>query len=165
MPKKITIQLSEESIKAAIKELKAYKRDIARKVEKLIDLMVQYGEDYAINQVGHVDSGETLSSIHGYRDGNKGVIVAGGNAVWLEFGTGVRHNGSVGGSPHPKGAEFGMTIGEYGQGKGSNPSGWWYYDGDKVKHTYGIEANLFMWRTARELERVAPELAREVFAK
>jgi hypothetical protein len=164
MAKKITIQLSEESIKAAIKELNAYKRELNKKVQALIDAMVAHGEDYAINQVGHVDTGETLSSIHGYRDGNKGVVVAGGNAIWLEFGTGVRHNGSAGGSPHPVGAELGMTIGEYGQGKGANPNGWWYYDGDKVKHTYGIPANMFMWRTARELERVAPELAREVFA-
>jgi hypothetical protein len=165
MAKKITIQLSEESIKAAIKELNAYKRELNKKVQALIDAMVAHGEDYAINQVGHVDTGETLSSIHGYRDGNKGVVVAGGNAIWLEFGTGVRHNGSAGGSPHPVGAELGMTIGEYGQGKGANPNGWWYYDGDKVKHTYGIPANMFMWRTARELERVAPELAREVFGK
>ena len=162
--KKITIQLSEASINQAIKELKAYKREIARKVQKLIDLMVQHGEDYAINQVGHVDSGETLSSIHGYRDGNKGVVVAGGNAIWLEFGTGVRHNGAQGSSPHPVGAELGMTIGEYGQGKGASPNGWWYYDGDAVKHTYGIPANMFMWHTARELERVAPELAKNIFS-
>jgi hypothetical protein len=162
---KITIQLSEESIKAAIKELDKYKRDINKKVQRLIELMVQHGEDYAINEVGHVDTGETLSSIHGYRDGNKGVVVAGGNAIWLEFGTGIRHNGPAGGSQHPKGSELGMTIGEYGKGQGANPGGWWYYDGDKVRHTYGIEANLFMWKTARELERVAPEMAKEVFAK
>lgn len=161
--KKITIQLSEESIKAAIKELNKYKRELDKKVNALIELMLKHGEDYAINQVGHVDTGETLSSIHGYRDGNKGVVVAGGNAIWLEFGTGVRHNGAQGSSPHPVGAELGMTIGDYGQGKGANPNGWWYYDGDKVKHTYGIPANMFMWHTARELERVAPELAKEVF--
>ncbi|MFA5675452.1 MAG: hypothetical protein WDA65_02920 [Christensenellales bacterium] len=160
---KITIQLSEESIKAAIKELAKYKRELNKKTLKLIDLMLKHGEDYAINQVGHVDTGETLSSIRGYRDGDKGVVVAGGNAIWLEFGTGVRHNGPAGGSPHPKGTELGMTIGEYGKGQGANLGGWWYYDGDKVRHTYGIEANLFMWKTARELERVAPELAREVF--
>lgn len=162
--KKITVQLSESSINQAIKDLKTYKHDLARKVQKLIDLMVQYGEDYATNQVGHMDSGETLSSIHGYRSGSKGVIVAGGNAIWLEFGTGVRHNGPTGSSPHPKGNELGMTIGEYGEGHGANPGGWWYYGDDgQVHHTYGVEANMFMWRTARELERIAPELARGVF--
>lgn len=160
---KLFVALNEQSVNEAIKSLVKYKRELNKKVQALIDAMVAYGEDYAINQVGHVDTGETLSSIRGYRDGNKGVVVAGGNAIWLEFGTGVRHNGPAGGSPHPVGAELGMTIGEYGQGKGANPNGWWYYDGDAVKHTYGIPANMFMWSTARELERVAPELARDVF--
>lgn len=168
---KIPLRLSEQSIKQAIDDLKTYKRDLSRKINLLIDHMVKFGEDYAINQVGHVDSGETLSSIRGYRSGNKGVIVAGGNAIWLEFGTGVRYNGPAGGSPHPQGAELGLTIGEYpgeyyvkhGQSQGASPDGWWYIDdAGRARHTYGIEANMFMWKTARELERVAPELAREV---
>ena len=161
--KKIVISLSDQSINSALKELQAYKKELSRKVNQIIDLMCKYGEDYAINQVGHVDSGETVSSIHGYRQGNKGVIVAGGNAVWLEFGTGVRYNGSAGSSPHPVGEELGMVIGEYGLKHGANPNGWWYYDGEQAKHTYGVKANMFMWKTARELERVAPELAKEVF--
>lgn len=161
---KLSIALSEKSINDAIKQLNQYKRDLNRKIQALIAAMVAYGEDYAINEVGHVDTGETLETIRGYRNGNKGVIVAGGNAVWVEFGTGTRYNGPVGGSPHPMGAELGMTIGEYGKGQGANPGGWWYYDeSGQVKHTYGIPATMFMWKTARELERVAPELAREVF--
>lgn len=163
--KRIVIKLSEQSINQALKDLKAYKQDLNRKVQQLIDLMCQYGEDYAINLVGHVDTGATVNSIHGYRSGDRGVIVAGGNAVWLEFGTGTRRNGPVGGSPHPKGTELGMTIGEYGLGHGADPNGWWYFDGEAVKHTYGVKANMFMWQTARELERVAPELARGLFAK
>ena len=163
--KKITMTLNPQSIDAAIRELKKYKQDLQRKTEELIDAMVQFGEDYAINAVGHVDTGETVASIHGYRDGNKGVIVAGGNAIWIEFGTGVKKNGPVGTSPHPKGQELGMLIGEYGEGKGANPNGWWYYDGEKVKHTTGIESNAFMYHTAQELARIAPDLAREVFGR
>ena len=163
--KRIVLSLSEPSIDQAIKDLKEYQKSITRKVNEIIDLMCQFGEDYAINLVGHVDTGETVSSIQGYRSGNKGVIVAGGNAVWLEFGTGVRRNGPAGQSPHPKGRELGMTIGGYGKGKGSNPNGWYYHDGEGIRHTLGIKANMFMWKTARELERIAPELAREVFGK
>jgi len=161
---KLTLALSEKSISDAIRQLNQYKRDLPRKIETLIAAMVAYGEDYAINEVGHIDSGETLESIKGYRNGNKGVIVAGGNAIFLEFGTGIRYNGPAGSSPHPMGSELGMTIGEYGKGKGGNPGGWWYYDeSGAVKHTYGIPATMFMYKTARELERIAPELAREVF--
>lgn len=155
--------LGASSIDKAIKELNAYKKELKRKTEALIDAMVQYGEDYAINAVGHVRTGETLTSIEGYRKGNVGVIVAGGNAIWLEFGTGVRHNGAAGSSPHPKGAELGMTIGGYGDGHGANPGGWWYYDETGLKHTYGIEANMFMYKTGQELRMVFPKLAKEVF--
>jgi hypothetical protein len=163
---KLTIALSGKSISDAIKQLNAYKRDLSRKIQSLLDAMISFGEDYAINEVGHVDTGETLETIRGYRNGNKGVIVAGGSAVFLEFGTGIRYNGPAGSSPHPMGSELGMTIGEYGKGQGANPGGWWYYDASgAIKHTYGIPATLFMWKTARELERIAPELAREVFGR
>ena len=154
----------EDSIKSAIKELRQYKNDIKRKTLKLIDSMLKIGEEYAINSVAHIDTGETLSSIRGYRNGNKGVIVAGGNAIWIEFGTGVRNNGSAGTSPHPKGEELGMTIGTYEKGHGANPNGWWYYDEGEIKHTYGIKANMFMYKTALELKQVCPELAKEVFS-
>ena len=158
--------LDPKSIDKAIKELNKYKKEMERKVLVLIDKMVKLGEDYAINSLAHIDTGETLSSIMGYRNGDKGVIVAGGNAIWIEFGTGVRNNGNVGSSPHPKGEELGMKIGTYGKGKGANPNGWYYLDDDgEVKHTFGIEANMFMYKTSLELQRIYPELAKEVFGK
>jgi hypothetical protein len=163
--KTIKVQLGSDSIKAAIKEIKDYKQEVKRKTKELLNLMVAHGEDYAINSVSHIDTGGTLSSIHGYRKGKVGVIVAGGNAIWLEFGTGVKNNGSAGGSPHPKGDELGMVIGGYGSGHGADPNGWWYFDDGTVKHTYGIKATQFMWKTALELQKVAPELAREVFSR
>jgi hypothetical protein len=165
MSRVVKVTLSPQSIDNALKVVKGYKKWIKQKVNELIDKLLEVGEDYAINEVGHVDTGATLSSIKGYRKGNKGVIVAGGNAIWLEFGTGVKYNGSVGSSPHPKGKELDMTIGTYGKGHGAEPQGWWYQkDGEEEwKHTYGIKANMFMYRTARELEKIAPKLAREVF--
>ena len=163
--KTIVVDLNDENgIKNAIKDLRQYRNGIKSKALKLIDRMLRVGEEYAINSVAHIDTGETLSSIKGYRNGTKGVIVAGGNAIWIEFGTGVKNNGSVGGSPHPKGGELGMSIGTYGQGHGADPNGWWYFDGAEIKHTYGIKANMFMYKTALELQRVAPELAKEVFS-
>ena len=163
--KKIVVDLNADNgIKNAIKELRQYRNSIKSKTLNLLDKMLKVGEDYAINSVAHVDTGETLSSIRGYRNGTKGVIVAGGNAIWIEFGTGVKNNGSVGSSPHPKGEELGMTIGTYGAGHGADPNGWWYYDEGEIKHTHGIKANMFMYKTALELQRVCPEMAREVFS-
>ena len=161
--KTINVELSSDSLKKAIAEIKACKEEVKKKSNELVKRMVALGEDYAINALEHIDTGETLGSIRGYRNGNKGVIVAGGNAIWLEFGTGVRNNGSAGSSPHPQGEELGMVIGGYGAGHGADKNGWWYYDDGEVKHTYGIKATQFMYKTILELQRVAPDLAREVF--
>lgn len=127
--------------------------------------MCEFGEDYAINLVGHIDTGETINSIKGYRQDDKGVIVAGGNAIWLEFGTGVKHNGGVGSYPHPLASKLGMSaIGTYGAGHGADKNGWYYPSEDgEWKHTYGIEANMFMYRTAQELINQFPDMAMEVF--
>lgn len=38
--------------------------------------------------------------------------------LFIEFGAGIHYNGSAGSSPHPKGNEFGYTIGSYGKGLG-----------------------------------------------
>lgn len=165
MRKKIPIRLTEDGVDKAIEAVKEYKKWLKKKSKELIEVLCQEGEEYAVRAVGHIDTGETVNSIQGYRDGKKGVIVAGGNAVWIEFGTGVARNGMVGSSPHPKGDELGYTIGTYGQGKGADPDGWWYFDpvSNELKHTYGIQANMFLYRTAQELKKIAPDRAKEVF--
>lgn len=157
---KVILRLTPQGIDAAIREIKRNRLEVDKKVQELISVMVAEGEDYAINTVGHVDTGETLASIHGYREGNKGVIVAGGAAIWLEFGTGVIRNSER----HPKADELGMKAwGEYGKGHGKDPNGWYYPDGEGWSHTYGIEANMFMYHTAQYLKQIFTEKAREVF--
>ena len=158
------MELSVESIDRAINEIYARRAEIKKRVEQLIDKMVAAGEDYAINSVGHFDTGETLASITGYRNGNKGVIVASGAAVWLEFGTGTIKNHYT----HPKAQELGITPwGKFGQGYGNGdqyPEGWWYEGDDgEYHHTRGIEANMFMWRTSQRLQELFPQLGKEVF--
>lgn len=163
MKRKFVVPLSQDGINQLIKGVKEFRKWQKEKANELLQAMLDYGEDFALNAVGHVDTGETIDSVVGYRNGNVGVIVAGGNALWLEFGTGVRYNGSVGSSPHPEGAKNGMLIGTYGKGQGANPNGWWYYDGGKLRHTYGIKAQMFMYKTVRELEQTFPDMVREVF--
>ncbi len=166
--KVITVRLDPGSVNRAIQELKAHKAQLEKDMQTLIDKMCADGADYAINQVGHVDTGETLSSIMGYRNGNKGVIVAGGNAIWIEFGTGMTKNA---GNIHPPTAD-GWTpapFGTYGKGHGADPGGWWYPESGDVNdpgrwiHTYGIQGNQFLYKTALYLQQQYPDMAREVF--
>ena len=173
MPKVISVQLYQDSLEKAAEWLENYaKESLPKYCRALISLMCRRGEDYAINAVGHIDTGTTLSSIHGYRRENKGVIVAGGAAIWIEFGTGVARN--FGTAPHPKAGELHINPwGTYGEGHGGSFNGWYYEDengpyefgGKHWSHTFGIPANHFMYNTAQELKRACPELAREVFGK
>ena len=163
--KTIKVQLSPSSIDRAIKELEAYKKRIKLKLMELIDVMCMDGEDYACSYLTHVDTGETLQSIMGYREGNHGIIEAGGAAVWIEFGTGVAFN--VVDYAHPTREDLGISDwGEYGKGKGANPNGWYYYGKDNKLHfTQGIPSEPFMQYAADKLIEEFRATAVKVFAK
>lgn len=171
MPKVITVELYQHSLEKAAEWLEKYAKDTLPKYcQDLISLMCKRGEEYAINEVGHIDTGATLSTIQGYRRDDKGVIVAGGAAIWIEFGTGVARN--FGTAPHPKAAELKIDPwGTYGDGHGASFNGWYYpddegpyeYNGRRYSHTFGIPANHFMYNTAQELKRTFPDMAKEVF--
>lgn len=164
--------LSLESIRKAANELKQYRQGLPSKVEELrrliaeriaadarggfatalVDDLLQGGSRNANVEV-MVDEAGTTSL----------VIAVGEDAIWCEFGAGVYHNGSVGSSPHPKGAELGFTIGTYGEGKGARQT-WGFYDGGELKLTHGTPASMPMYNA---MQRVCDEIARiaqEVFA-
>lgn len=164
--KVIKVPFSQEGLERAAKFLEDYEKQLKRNVAALLNRMIRTGEQYAINQVGHIDTGATISSIHGYRDGDKGFIVAGGNAIWIEFGTGVFFNGSTD-NVHEKRSELGISDwGTFGDGHGANVNGWFYKGEDgEIHHTQGIEMQPFMYNTLKELARQAPEWAKEIFNK
>ena len=164
--------LSLESIRKAASELKQYRQGLPSKVEELrrqiaeriaadarggfatalVDDLLQGGSRNANVEVMVDEAG--ITSL---------VIADGEDAIWCEFGAGVYHNGSVGSSPHPKGAELGFTIGTYGEGKGARQV-WGFYDGGELKLTHGTPASMPMYNA---MQRVCDEIARiaqEVFA-
>lgn len=173
MSKVISFKLSTSDIDRAIKEINEYKVSIERKCERLRELIAEniawsaskgfstaitddwIGEDYPNSNV-------TVSVTHA---GNLSIVfTSGSDAVFIEFGAGVNHNGAVGGSPHPKGIEFGYTIGEYGKGYGAN-NVWGYTDPITGEHhvTRGTPAAMPMFHAAEEAKATAVKLAREVF--
>lgn len=164
MSKHITVSATPQGMEQAAAWLEAYKRQMLKKVESLIDRMVGQGEQWAINGVGHIDTGATVASIHGYRNGNKGVIVAGGNAIWIEFGTGVARNGT-GDSVHENRAALEISDwGTFGEGWGASLNGWYYTDENGEKHhTMGIAMRPFMYETAKALKHEYPRMAKEIF--
>ncbi len=160
--KSITISYSDSGLDAAVAWLEGYSKRLEKNVTELINKMLNEGETYAANSLGHIDTGETLSTIMGYREGNTGILMVGGNAVWIEFGTGCTYNT---GASHPKLSELNMSVwGTYGEGHGADPNGW-YYPGDDGTwhHTYGIPMNKFFYNTAQMLRKEYKRMAQEVF--
>ena len=160
--KKITIQLSEESIKAAIKELRQYKVELSQKATILVQKLVDAGVEIAKQEVltlGAFDSGELHDSLDGlmYTDGARGIIFTDcGHAAFVEFGTGV-----VGlQNQHPfMNLVTGFDVNEHGE------KGWVYYDEKqgRFRWTKGMPSRPYMYLTARQLEEKVISIAREVF--
>lgn len=159
---KITIRLNEESIDSALNDLENYKQKISERTTELVDFAIKFGEEYAYNNIMNM-TGELANGVIGERVGKKGTITAGGNALWVEFGTGVGLN--QGYAPHPKRDELGMVAwGEYGLKLGRNPNGWNYKDDSgKWHHTKGIRANMFMWKTSQEIRKRYAKWAKQIF--
>ena len=158
--RKITIQLSEESINAAIKELDKYKKELSKKANLLVQWLVEAGVEIAKQEVltlGAFDSGELRDSLDGlmYTDGAHGIIFTDcGHAAFVEFGTGV-----VGaGSPHPT-LPWQYDVNEHGE------KGWVYYDEKqgRFRWTKGMPSRPYMYLTARQLEERVVEIAKGVF--
>ena len=94
---------------------------------------------------------------------NKGVVIMEGeDATFVEFGAGVSLNGHLGSSPHPRGAELGMTIGDYGKGYGQYTS-WGYKDIDGLHVTRGVKSQKPLYETLLETKGKVGEIAKEVW--
>lgn len=169
--KVITFGLSSQDIDRAMKELVDYKQDILKKTELLrkrvaerladetrqgfngavVDDLIKGGTRYGSVDVS-IDERENVTA----------VVAIGEDAVWIEFGAGVYHNGSPGSSPHPHGAELGMTIGGFGKGNGKKEV-WGFYEEGELKLTHGTPAKMPMARAVTTVCNEISQIAKEVF--
>lgn len=150
-----------QSISEAIKKLNDYKQDFETKRIEFVKRLAEIGVSVA-------STGFALADYDGVNDvqvtmtqsGESAVVTAFGETVgFIEFGTGVKF---------PEWDASGMEYtppkhGTYGKGKGKNPHGWYFKQGESVRHTYGNQPAEAM-RTARDVmvERVI-QIAREVW--
>lgn len=170
--KVIRISLSEKDIDRAIKELEQYKREIIRKTELLrtkvaerIVNLAQSGFNGAVVDDLTNESGAKTAEVQVSIDEREKVsivIAAGEDAVWVEFGAGVYHNGSAGSSLHPKGSELGFTIGGYGKGMGKRQT-WGFYENGELRLTHGTPAIMPMYNAVKTVCDEIVDIAKEVF--
>lgn len=169
--KVIRFGLSVGDINKAIKELEQYKQDIIRKTdllrEKVAERLAELSKTgFSGAVVDDLLNGTRKTAQVEVRIENREnltvVIASGKDAVWVEFGAGVHHNGSSGVSPHPKGAELGFTIGGYGKGMGRKDV-WGFYENGELRLTYGAPAMMPMYNAAKTVCDEISEIAKEVF--
>jgi hypothetical protein len=167
----IKVNLDTRSINGAIRLVEQYKRELTEKTElfrkRIADEIAREAAsgfaNAVFNDIVHTGYGKPNVTVTNKDDGAMSLVIANGkDAVWCEFGAGVYHNGSVGSSPHPKGAELGFTIGSYGKGYGKGNT-WGYYDGESLYLTHGTPAQMPMYNAVKTVCGRIEEIAREVF--
>lgn len=181
----ITIDIFDPaSVDRAVREIREYSERVQRKTEELRrrvaelirrqaevgfngaiaddTFMVRDGKDTSPESPIIADVSVTVE----YGDDQTLVVAHGSDAVWVEFGAGVYHNGSVGSYPNPLGSslDYIAAIGTYGKGNGAKEV-WGYLDDDgKVHLTRGAPASMPLYRAVQSVAGDIVDIAREVFA-
>lgn len=169
MKKKIPINLSRKSIQKAIDELNQYRDDLYRKndefVKRLAELGIPIIDQNISSAAGDSDkSHNTYIKLNSFGDYSQAVLITEGiDILFIEFGAGVFYNGSAGSSPHPKGEEFGYTIGSYGKGHGKNDFWFYYADSGESVMSHGTESTMPVYKASVEIMRNIRKIAQDVF--
>lgn len=159
-----------ESVAAAVRKVNRIKKWIEKKGAELARRLAEVGMNEAriyfdVGSTFYDGDGSVAVTVEPSKDGYR--IVAEGQAVcFIEFGAGVHFNGT---EAYPndditrrQGGVVG--IGQYGQGKGMRPNGWWYNDSDgKSHHTFGNPPAKAMWHGGVKVRNDLTRIAKEVF--
>lgn len=175
---KITMNLSEESVRSAIKELNQYKSDVLRKTQEYVYRLSEIGIQTSKSNVGNFGRYIVFSKeLEPNKYGCKGILLATqtGSIVskWqtkdgvktadvspllmAEFGSGYK-------------AQNPMNVPNVGQGTFPGQSnafdkdGWYWIDmNGELQHSYGVTPSMPMYKAFLEMEINAIRIAREVF--
>ena len=165
MRRTIKVSLNPDSIKRAIRELEALKRETLVKRDLMIQKLAQRGLTALSDHLAdHVWSGDTLASIRAEEiaPGKYRVSAASTGLLFLEFGAGALYAAQQ----HPLAGQFGMTPGSNSPGgKWDDPNGWWYFDEftGRMRHSFGRPASMPVYRTAKDIENAVREVVAEVY--
>lgn len=169
MAKKINISLSQKSIQNAINEVRKYQRELIDKNELFVRRLAELGiavidQNIAAAQGDSDKNHNTYIKINSFGSYSEAtLVVEGKDLLFIEFGSGAHYNGSAGTSPHPKGEEFGYTIGSYGKGQGSKDFWFYYADTGEAVMSHGTESTMPVYKASVEIIQNIRSIAKEVF--
>ena len=169
---RVIIKLSDREIGDLLQYLEVYKELLMQKMEEFVQLLLEIGQQVA--ESNSSPAGDAVSQpsfrfeVTVNADSVEGKLIGEGSDItFVEFGSGYLYNGNLHSSPHPKGVELGMTIGDFpgyffntfGYSQGALYNGW-YHDGEKH---YGVQAGMPLYKATLEIQQRAAEAARQVF--
>lgn len=167
----INVKLSPEGVADAINELLEYQKDVERKVRLLVQRLTDFGANVArvkIVGMGAYDTGDLLSGVDGYYSPtlNAGFVrVTSDHVAFVEFGTGVKGQGTYTNSEYLAKAAWQYAVGPKIFTTKDGKVGWIYPTKDGgFRFTEGMVGRPFMYETALELERNYSKIAMEVFS-
>lgn len=169
--KEIDIELTPESLNRGIRILTGYTnwfkikcRQLREEVANRIKWSAEDGFRKATGNdfiKGEIPKDVSVDVTHG--DKISVVFTSGNDAVFIEFGAGVWHNGTVYASPHPWGDDFGYAIGMYPPAPSKGVRNAWNITKDVV--TRGTPAEMPMYRGLTEALREMDDIVRKVFGE
>lgn len=170
MRKEVTVNLTPEGIDRAIKEVTAFTgwyrikcRQLREEVANRIAWSAEEGFRTAsgndIIKGAWVPSPVFVDVTH---ENTISVVIASGpDAVFIEFGAGVYHNGMVFASPHPWGDHFGYAIGMYPPAPSKGVRNAWNIPNGGV--TRGTPADMPMYKGVNKALSEMDDIIRQVF--
>lgn len=167
--KTIKVNLSQKSIQDAIKQLRQYQNSLKSKNELFVRRLSELGipvidQNISLSQGDSDKNHSTYIRINNFGGYSQATLVCeGSDLLFIEFGSGISYNTPSGTSPHPKGQEFGYTIGSYGQGNGKNESWVYFADSGEWIRSYGTEATMPVYKASVEIMQNIRKIAKEVF--
>lgn len=170
---KIKVRLSDAGLRDAERQIQEYKTTLNRKARALAFRLSWLGLEVTKIRFENAEyAGSNDVKCHINQKDKTCTIIAEGKAVaFIEFGTGIHHNGYGGELPSGVGAH-----GSYGQGKGVGRR--WYYYGDpgnagtyvdtvpgkgQLNYTSGNEPAMAMWGAVEEMASQVEATWREVW--
>ena len=163
MAKIIKMDLSVDSIDAAIKELTAYRNSLEMKKNKLLEELANIGvREASVRYTTAMYDGVNDTDVSLEMTATGYAIKATGQAVFfIEFGAGVYHNS---GEPYPNPRPEGVVgIGQYGKGHGKRQAWGFVDESGELVITHGNPAAMPMWYASEEMQNNILKIAREVF--
>ncbi len=170
---KIKVRLSDAGLRDAERQIQEYKATLNRKARALAFCLSWLGLEVAkirFENAEYAGSNDVKCHIN-QKDKTCTIVAEGKSVAFIEFGTGIHHNGYGGYLPPGVGAH-----GSYGQGKGVGRR--WYYYGDpgnagtyvdtvpgkgQLNYTDGNEPAMAMWGAVEEMASQVEATWREVW--